>query len=157
MKVLYAGSFHPPTIGHIDIISRASALFDEVIVAVMVNAEKKYTLSAQARVDMLKKCTAGMKNVTVVCDNGLQVDLCRRENVDAILRGLRSETDYAYEQPIAEANKAIGGPETVYISASPQYAFISSTIASDVARHGGDLSRIVPSEIIEEVTSVFGK
>ena len=91
MKVIYPGSFHPPTLGHIDIIRRAAALFDEVIVAVMVNSEKKYLFPAQERMQMLKDCLHGLENVRVTADDGLLARLCEREKADAILRSVEQE------------------------------------------------------------------
>ena len=155
MKVVYPGSFHPPTIGHIDIIKRAARLFDEVVVAVMVNPEKKYLFPPEERVEMLRECLKDEKNVSIVFDNGLLASLCIREKADAILRGLRSYTDYGYETPLAEANKAIGAPETIYISADPALSHVSSTIVMDIARHKGPLEGFVPPEIISRVRGAF--
>lgn len=155
MKVVYPGSFHPPTIGHIDIITRAAKLFDEVVVAVMMNPEKTYLFPPQTRVEMLQDCLRHVPNVRVLADDGLLAELCRRERADAILRGLRSGTDYRYEVPIAQANKVIGAPETIYITADPALAHISSTIATDIARHHGPLEGFVPAEIIARVQEAF--
>lgn len=157
MKVIYPGSFHPPTLGHIDIIRRAAALFDEVIVAVMVNSEKKYLFPAQERMQMLKDCLHGLENVHVTADDGLLARLCEREKADAILRGLRSYTDYGFEVPLAQANKMIGAPETIYISADPALSHVSSTIALDVARHHGPLESFLPPEIIHRVEQAFSE
>ena len=155
MKVVYPGSFHPPTIGHIDIIKRAASLFDEVVVAVMVNPEKTYLFPAEMRVEMLKECLKDVPNVRVLADGGLLAMLCQKEKADAILRGLRSYTDYGYETPLAEANKAIGAPETIYISADPALSHVSSTIVMDIARHKGPLEGFVPPEIIDRVREAF--
>ena len=155
MKVVYPGSFHPPTIGHIDIIKRAARLFDEVVVAVMVNPEKTYLFPAEMRVEMLKECLRDVPNVRVLADGGLLAMLCQKEKADAILRGLRSYTDYGYETPLAEANKAIGAPETIYISADPALSHVSSTIVMDIARHKGPLEGFVPPEIIDRVREAF--
>ena len=155
MKVVYPGSFHPPTIGHIDIIKRAARLFDEVVVAVMVNPEKTYLFPAEMRVEMLKECLKDVPNVRVLADGGLLAMLCQKEKADAILRGLRSYTDYGYETPLAEANKAIGAPETIYISADPALSHVSSTIVLDIARHKGPLEGFVPPEIIDRVREAF--
>lgn len=155
MKVVYPGSFHPPTLGHMDVIQRASKLFDEVLVAVMMNPEKRYLFSAEDRMDMLRACSRDLPNVRVLADGGLLAELCKREGVDAILRGLRNDIDYGYEAPLAAANRALGGPETVYITAAPHLAHLSSTIAADVARHGGDLRGFVPEPIRERVARAF--
>ncbi len=155
MKVIYPGSFHPPTTGHIDIIRRAARLFDEVVVAVMMNPEKKYLLPPQTRVQMLEDCLKDQPNVRVLCDGGLLAELAKREGADAILRGLRSGRDYEYEQPLAQANLMIGAPETIYISADPALAHVSSTIAADIAGHHGPLKGFVPDEIIDRVREAY--
>ena len=157
MRVIYPGSFHPPTLGHINIIRRAASMFDEVLVAVMMNPEKTYLFSPERRVDMLERCLSDLENVRVVADGGLLAELCIREKADAILRSLRSSADYEYEWPLALANHAIGAPETIYIQAEPSLMHISSTIASDIARHGGDLKGFIPAELIEEVRDAFHK
>lgn len=157
MKVIFPGSFHPPTLGHIDIVLRAAALFDEVVVAVMANPQKKYLFSAQERVEMLEECLRGVGNVRVLSDGGLLARLCEREGADAILRSLRSSADYEYEEPLARANAAIGAPETIYISSSPALAHVSSTIAMDIARHRGPLEGFLPEQIIGRVEAAFGE
>ena len=155
MKVIYPGSFHPPTLGHLDIIRRASTLFDEVIVAVMLNPDKRYLLTDEDRIRMLRECTKKIKNVRVIADDGLLADLCAREKADAILKGLRDAADYTYEAQMAEANRVLGAPETIYITSAPEYRHISSTIASDVARHGGNIALFVPAVIAESVGKAF--
>ena len=155
MKVICPGSYHPPTLGHIDVIRRAARLFDEVVVAVMVNAEKSYLFSAEERVDMLRECLADLPNVRVLADGGLTAEVCRREGADAILHGLRGSGDYAYEAPLAEANRRIGAPETLYLSASPALAHVSSTVAMDIARHHGPLEAFLPAPVIARVRRAF--
>lgn len=157
MKVIYPGSFHPPTIGHIDLIRRAAKLFDEVVVAVMMNPEKTYLFPPQARVEMLEECLKDVPNVRVLADGGLLARLCQREGADAILRGLRSSADYEYEAPLARANMAIGAPETVYLSSDPALSHVSSTLALDIASHHGPLEGFVPAQIIGRVQSAFEK
>ena len=130
-------------------------LFDEVIVAVMLNPDKHYLLTAEERIRMLRECTQRLKNVRVISDDGLLADLCVRENADAVLKGLRDAADYTYEAQMAEANRALGAPETIYITSAPEYRHISSTIASDVARHGGNIALFVPEIIIESVRKAF--
>ena len=155
MKVVLPGSFHPPTIGHIDVIRRAAALFDEVLVAVMVNARKTYLFSAEERVEMLRECLTDLPNVRVLADSGLTADLCRRERADAILHGLRDANDYAYEAPLAQANKALGAPETLFLPADPALSHVSSTIALDVARHHGPIEAFLPGPVCERVRRAF--
>lgn len=155
MKVIYPGSFHPPTLGHIDVIRRAAALFEEVVVAVLANPDKTYSISPAERVQMLQDCLAGLENVRVVADRGLLAVLCQKEGADAILRSLRSGADFEYEAPLAEANAAIGAPPTLYLGAAPALAHISSTIARDIAGHDGPLEKFLPEQIIERVRQAF--
>ncbi len=151
MNALFAGSFHPPTIGHLDIIKRSASLYDKVYVAVMYNSEKKYTLSASERMQMLKKMTADLKNVFVVSDTGLTAEFAKELDCEVLIRGLRSGQDYEYELPIANANRAVFGVETVFLPCDPKNTWISSTILNDVLRHGGDISKMVPEEIYEDI------
>ena len=156
MKAIYAGSFSPPTNGHMDIISRASAMFDELIVAVLSQAEKKYLFSTEMREEMLKTVTAGMKNVRVASGQGLLVDLVRREGADVIVRGLRGPSDLTFEAQMAEANRRIGGVETVFLHSRPEYSMISSTIVRDCAAHGAPIESMVPGEIVKEIVDAYG-
>lgn len=156
MKAVYAGSFSPPTFGHLDIIRRAAELFDEVIVAVLSQAEKKYLFSSELRREMLEEITADIPNVRVISDGGLLVDVVRREGADAIVRGLRGTADLPFEMQLAEANRAIGGVETVFLCCQPKYGMISSTIVRDCASHGAPIQSMVPGEIVEKIYDVFG-
>ena len=156
MKAIYAGSFSPPTNGHMDIIVRASNIFDELIVAVLSQAEKKYLFPTEMREEMLKRITAGMKNVRVVSGQGLLVDLVGREGADVIVRGLRGPDDLTFEMQMAEANRLIGGVETVFLTSRPEYGMISSKIVLDCPSHGAPIDRMVPKEIIGQIYDVFG-
>ena len=156
MIAVFAGSFSPPTLGHLDIIRRAAGIFDEVIVAVMCQAGKKYEFSPETRREMLEKITSGLKNVRVIADEGLLVDVVRREGADVIVRGLRGSEDLTYEMQIAQANRRIGGFETVYIGCLPEYSWISSTIVRDCAAHGAPLNSMVPEEIIGQIYAAYG-
>ena len=157
MKAIYAGSFSPPTNGHMDIIVRAAQVFDEVIVAVLSQAAKQYLFSTEQRERMLKKATAGIQNVRVVSGEGLLVDLMKREGADVIVRGLRGSEDLPFEMQMAQANRLIGGVETVFLTSRPEYSMISSTIVRDCASHGAPIDRMVPKEIIQEIYDVYGK
>ena len=156
MKVVYAGSFSPPTLGHLDIIRRASAMFDEVIVAVMSQTAKQYLFAPQLRLEMLAQITSSLGNVRVIADEGLLVDVVRREGADVILRGLRGEADLSFEMQLAEANRRIGNIETVFIGCKPEYSMISSTIVRDCAAHGAPLEGMVPGEIIGKIYAAYG-
>ena len=151
MKAIYAGSFSPPTNGHMDIIVRASNIFDELIVAVLSQAEKKYLFPTEMREEMLKRITAGMKNVRVVSGQGLLVDLVRREGADVILRGIRDASDLPLEMQMATANRQIGGLDTVFLACSPVYSLLSSSIVRDCARHGAPIESMVPEQIVNDI------
>ena len=151
MNALFAGSFHPPTKGHLDIIERASHLYDKVYVAVMYNAEKQYTLSIEDRISMLKKITMHLSNVEIVSDSGLTCELAKIVGCGVLIRGLRNSTDFEYELPIALANKKVFGLETVFLPCDSSNMWISSTIVNDLIRHGGDIEKLVPQEICEDI------
>ena len=156
MKAVYAGSFSPPTRGHLDIIARAAGLFDELIVAVMSQSGKRYVFSPEARREMLEEITREMANVRVVSDEGLLVDLIHREGADVVVRGLRGPDDVAFEAQMAEANRRSGGVETVFLICRPEYSMISSTIVRDCAAHGAPLESMVPDEIVGKIYRAFG-
>ena len=156
MKAIYAGSFSPPTLGHLDIISRAAGLFDEVVVAVLSQAAKKYLFSPEERLEMLRAIVKDYPNVQVVSDHGLLVDVMRREGADVIVRGLRNSEDLTFEMQVAEANRQIGGVETLFLSCRPEYSTISSTIVRDCASHGAPIQGMVPAEIVEKIYDAFG-
>ena len=156
MKAVYAGSFSPPTLGHLDIIRRAAGLFDELVVAVMSQAEKRYLFSPEQRLEMLREITAGMPNVRVISDQGLLVDLVHREEADVIVRGLRNSADWMFESQMAEANRKIGGVETLFLSCLPEHSMISSTIVRDCASHGAPIDAMVPHEIAGKIYDAFG-
>ncbi len=156
MIAVYAGSFSPPTRGHLDIIRRASGMFDEVIVAVLSQREKRYRFPPEQRRSMLERITRELSNVRVICDEGLLVDVVRREGADVILRGLRNGSDLLFEMQLAEANRRIGGVETLFIGCLPEYSMISSTIVRDCASHGAPIESMVPEEISGEIYTAYG-
>jgi pantetheine-phosphate adenylyltransferase len=148
------GSFDPVTNGHIDIISRASALFDEVVVAVGVNKSKADArlFSAEERIEMLEKVCAEFDNVTVVGFEGLLTTFCEERGIGAIVKGLRAVSDFDYELQMAQMNQQLTGIDTFFISTSPQYSFLSSSLVREVARFGGDVSKMVPPKVAKRLT-----
>jgi pantetheine-phosphate adenylyltransferase len=156
MIAVYAGSFSPPTMGHLDIIRRASAMFDEVVVAVLSQEAKRYLFSPEERKSMLEEITRSFSNVRVISDTGLLVDVVRREHADVIIRGLRNSSDLLFEMQLAEANRRIGKIETLFISCLPEYSMISSTIVRDCAAHGAPIDSMVPQEIIGKIYAAYG-
>lgn len=155
MRALFAGSFHPPTKGHISVIARASKLFDEVVVAVMVNPEKTYLMSAEQRRSMLEKCLTAYPNVRVVAGSGLTAELAKQMHADVLLRGVRDSTDFEYERRIGEVNRMIGGIESLFLPAEDGLSSVASSLVMDVARHGGDIGSFVPEEIKDEITETI--
>jgi pantetheine-phosphate adenylyltransferase len=139
------GSFDPVTNGHIDIISRAAALFDEVVVAVGVNKSKKRLFSAQERMDMLTEACAPYPNVRIDSFDGLLTDFCRAHDVHAIVKGLRAVSDFDYELQMAQMNASLAEEvETVFVPTAPEFSFLASSLVKEVARFGGDVSRFLP-------------
>lgn len=157
MKALFAGSFHPPTKGHISVIARGAKLFDEVVVAVMANPEKTYTLSAEKRKDMLEQCLRSYPNVSVVTGNGLTAELAKELHADVLLRGVRDTTDFEYEKRMGEVNRALSGIESLFLPAEEGLGSVASSVVMDVARHGGDISSFVPAEIKDEIIETIKK
>ena len=152
---LCPGSFDPPTVGHLDIIARASELFDKVTVGVIRNTTKTAVLDAPERVEMLKLCVAKLKNVEVVSFDGLLVDCVKEVNATVVVKGLRAVSDFDYGLQMAQMNRQLSNVETLFMSTNPGQSFLSSSMVRDVAKYGGDISPLVPSEIYEEVRERF--
>ncbi|ROO83377.1 phosphopantetheine adenylyltransferase [Actinocorallia herbida] len=148
-RVVCPGSFDPVTNGHLDIISRASRLYDEVVVMVSINLAKKSLFSVEERLDMIREVTRDLGNVKVDSFRGLTVDYCKQHDIPVIVRGLRAVTDYDYELQIAQMNNRMSGVETLFMATSPEYAFLSSSLMKEVVRWGGDASGLVP-ELVHE-------
>lgn len=154
---LCPGSFDPPTNGHIDIVQRASRHFDRVIVAVLRNPSKEPLLAVEERVKLLEEALADLPSVEVVGFEGLLVDLARERGADVIVKGLRSTSDMGYELQMAHINAALlGATDTVFIAASPEWSFVSSSMVKQVAHYGGDVSAFVPPSVVEALARHFG-
>ena len=147
-KAVFPGSFDPMTLGHVDIISRALPLFDEIVIAIGVNAEKNYMFSLQERIAFIEKTFADEKKITVKTYRGLTVDFCKTVNAHFILRGLRNPADFEFEKAIAITNRKISGIETVFLLTSAETSFISSSIVRDILRNNGDASLLLPEGIV---------
>lgn len=152
-RAVCPGSFDPVTHGHIDIVTRAAKLFDEVVVAVGVNASKNRLFSAEERLEMLREACAGMANVTVSSFSGLIVDFCRDIDAQAIVKGLRGGNDYEYELPMAQMNSHLTGVETVFVPTTAALGYVSSSLVKEVATFGGDVSGLVPDAVLERLTA----
>ncbi len=153
---IYPGSFDPFTNGHLDILQRAAVLFDHVIVGVLVHPSKKCFFSPEERVDMINEVTKNIENVRAIHFNGLLVDFCRSAGACAIVRGLRAVSDYEYEMQMFSVNHQLAPDlETVFLMSSPKFSFLSSSIAKEVARYGGDISGLVPEKVASEMRARF--
>ncbi|MBQ3412358.1 MAG: pantetheine-phosphate adenylyltransferase [Oscillospiraceae bacterium] len=152
------GSFDPITKGHLDIIKRASKLFDNVIVVVLQNTAKKYTFSVEERVHFIEESTADIANVSVDSYDGLLMDFCKMKGAVAVVKGLRAVTDFEYEFQMSLINKQLNPEiETVFINTAQEYMFLSSSVVREVASFGGDVSQFVPEQISTEITERFIK
>jgi len=147
-RAVCPGSFDPVTSGHLDIVSRAAALFDEVVVAVGVNPSKSRLFGPEERIQMLEQGVAGLDNVRVAGFTGLITAYCREVDAQAIVKGLRSGTDFDYELQMAQMNAHLTGVETVFVTADPQFGFVSSSLVKEVAAFGGDVSGLVPDFVL---------
>ena len=145
---VFPGSFDPVTVGHEDIVLRAIPLFDEVIIAVGNNTEKKYLFPLAKRLKWLETIFTGQKNIRVVAYDGLTVDYCKKVGASYIIRGLRTSGDFEFEKNIAQMNKSMApGIETILIVCNPAFSAVTSTIVKDIIRNGGDASQFVPEGV----------
>jgi pantetheine-phosphate adenylyltransferase len=143
-RAVCPGSFDPVTNGHIDIVQRASALFDEVVVAVGVNKSKSRLFTPEERIEMLREACSGFANVRVDGFTGLLTDFCAQNGIQAIVKGLRAVSDFDYELQMAQMNASLTDVETVFVPTSPEYSFLASSLVKEVAMFGGDVSALVP-------------
>jgi pantetheine-phosphate adenylyltransferase len=150
-KAIFPGSFDPITNGHYDIIKRGISLFDEVVVAIGVNAEKKYMFSLEERKQFIEEAFKNEPKVKVITYTGLTIDLCKKEHAHFILRGLRNPADFEFEKAIAHTNRKLSKIETVFLLTASGTSFISSSIVRDVLRNGGDISALVPESVKNSV------
>ena len=154
-RVVCPGSFDPVTNGHLDIFERASRLFDEVVVAVLVNENKKGLFSIDERIELLDAATADLPNVTTASFTGLLVDFCTDNDVDAIAKGLRAVTDFDYELQMAQMNGSLTDVDTVFIPTSPEWSYLASSLVKEVAKHGGDVSGLVPPIVLDQLKAKY--
>jgi pantetheine-phosphate adenylyltransferase len=145
------GSFDPITFGHLDIIERASSLYDEVVVAVMINHSKKSLFTVEERMALIEDVCKKFPNVRVDSWHGLLVDFCKKNEIPAIVKGLRAVSDFEYELQMSQMNHQLAGVETVFISTSPQYSYLSSSLVKEIATYGGDVSAYVPPTVLTQL------
>ncbi|WP_067692722.1 pantetheine-phosphate adenylyltransferase [Nocardia jejuensis] len=144
---LCPGSFDPVTLGHVDVIARAAAQFEEVVVTVVVNPNKQGMFSIDERMEMIREVTSHLPNVRVESWRGLLVDFAKQEGLGAIVKGLRDATDFGYEMQMAQMNRKLTGVETFFITTDPHYSFVSSSLVKEVAALGGDISDLLPPAV----------
>ena len=150
-RAVCPGSFDPVTNGHLDIIGRASKLYDEVVVAVLINKTKSSLFSVEERVQLLKECSSEYPNVRVASFHGLIVDFCRENDIQVIAKGLRAVSDFDYELKMAQMNNGLSQVETLFMPTSPLYSFLSSSLVKEVATFGGDVTGLVPGPVLEKL------
>ncbi len=138
------GSFDPVTLGHLDIVERASKIYDEVVVAVLINKKKSSLYTVEERMDLLRQVTETFGNVTVDSFHGLLVDYCRDREIPVIVKGLRAISDFEYELQMAQMNHGLAAVETMFMTTNPLYSFLSSSLVKEVATYGGDVSGLLP-------------
>jgi pantetheine-phosphate adenylyltransferase len=146
-RAVCPGSFDPVTNGHLDIVGRASRLYDEVVVGVLINKSKAGLFSIEERMELLRDSTASFGNVKIESFHGLLVDFCRANDIPVIVKGLRAVSDFDYELQMAQMNHSLAGVETIFMSTNPTYSFLSSSLVKEVATWGGDVSGLVPATV----------
>jgi len=150
-RAVCPGSFDPVTNGHLDIVGRASRLFDEVIIGVLINQHKTGLFTIEERIEMLREVTASYGNVRVESFRGLLVDFCRDQRAAVVVKGLRAVSDFDYELQMAQMNIGLSGVETLFMPTNPLYSFLSSSLVKEVAKWGGDVSPHVPDLVGERL------
>ena len=157
-RAVYPGSFDPVTLGHIDVIKRAAAVFDELVVSVLNNKEKKPLFSVEERVKILEEATKDLPNVRVDSFSGLLIDYASKNDIHTIIRGLRAITDFEYELQIAQTNRVLSkeSVDTMFFTTSLEYAYLSSSGVKEIASFGGDITMCVPDFVVDLVYEKYG-
>lgn len=156
-RAIYPGSFDPVTFGHLDIIKRSASMFDEVVVGVLRNSAKKPLFSIEERTSMLEEVVKEYNNVSVISFDGLLVDYMKANDISVIIRGLRAVTDFDYELQIAQSNRKVSNDsiDTVFLTTSVEYAYLSSSIVREYASYGTDVSDFVPEHVNRKLKTIF--
>ena len=150
-RVVCPGSFDPITFGHLDIIERASKMFDEVVIAVLVNVTKSSLFSVDERMEMIREVTKKYGNVKVDSWSGLLVDYCQENKIPIIVKGLRAVTDFDYELQMSQSNLQLKGVETLFMSTAPAHSFLSSSLVKEIASYDGDVSNYIPASLVPKL------
>ena len=151
-RAVCPGSFDPVTNGHLDVIERISPLFDEIVVAVLINKNKQGLFDTDERIELLRESTKDLPNVVVDSFHGLLVDFCKAHGIQVIVKGLRAVSDFDYELQMGQMNHSLAGVETLFIPTNPLYSFLSSSLVKEVATYGGDVSGLVPDLVLRRLT-----
>jgi pantetheine-phosphate adenylyltransferase len=146
-RAVCPGSFDPVTNGHVDVITRAAALYDELVVAVLVNPGKAGLFTVEERMELLRDAVADLSNVTIDSFQGLLVDYCRSHDIPVVVKGLRAVSDFEYELQMAQMNRELAGVETLFVPTAPQVGHLSSSLVKQIATFGGDVSSLVPKAV----------
>lgn len=158
VNALYPGTFDPPTNGHVDLITRGAKIFDHLTVAILVNPVKNPLFTVEERAEMLKEATSTISNVSIATFDGLMVEFARQQGVTAVLRGIRAITDYEYEFQIALMNRRLAPEiETVFLQPAGRYSFVSSRMLKEVFSLGGDVTGLVPPNVLKRLRERIGK
>ncbi len=155
-RAVCPGSFDPLTNGHLDVVSRAAGLFDEVVVAALVNAGKRGLFSVEERTGMLEQAVSGLGNVTVTSFDGLLVDFCRARDIGVVVKGLRGAGDVGYEMRMAHMNEHLSGVQTIFVATAPELSYVASSLVKDIAGLGGDVSGLVPPFVLDALRRRLG-
>ncbi len=150
------GSFDPVTLGHIDVFERAAAQFDEIVVAILINPNKEGMFTPEERISLIEQSTTHLPNLRVESGQGLVVDFVLAHGLTAIVKGLRTGTDFEYELQMAQMNKHIAGVDTFFVATAPRYSFVSSSLAKEVAALGGDVSALLPEPVNAALRTKLG-
>lgn len=150
------GSFDPVTNGHLDVIERISPLFDEIVVAVLINKNKQGLFDTEERIELLRESTKDLPNIVVDSFHGLLVDFCKAHGIQVIVKGLRAVSDFDYELQMGQMNHSLAGVETLFIPTNPLYSFLSSSLVKEVATYGGDVSGLVPEPVLTRLRARLG-
>ena len=156
-KAVCPGSFDPVTFGHIDVFARAADQFDHVTVAVLVNQTKAGLFTVEQRIDMLREACAKYSNVVVDSFQGLLVDYCKTHEITAIVKGLRAVSDFDYELQMAQMNYRLANIETMFVATNPEFSFLSSSLIKEIAKHGGDVTGLVPDHVESALKAALRK
>jgi pantetheine-phosphate adenylyltransferase len=156
-RAVCPGSYDPVTNGHLDIAERAAGLYDEVVIAVLINKNKAGLFSIDERIDLLREVTRDLPNVRVDSWHGLLVDYCRQNDIKVIVKGLRAVSDFDYELQMAQMNHQLSKVETLFMPTNPLWSFLSSSLVKDVAMNGGDVAHLVPDSVYQALSGKFAR